>query len=276
MLLSGVEMLPAGHCLEVTAERTRRWRWWNTLDHLVAAPQELVEQAEEFRSLFFDACRLRVRSDVPLAVSLSGGLDSSSVLCSVAAAQENGAGERQAPHWRRAYIAGFPDTLQDETIHAMQAVERARATPVVHRFTGNEIREHLDSYLYQYEEIGGLFGVASWLLYREMRRDGVIVSLEGHGGDELLAGYGLHVLLAILRGPSLMTAPARTLDLIGTLQHMYSRENPERPGSNANERSGGRSADPDGDRRDSTPSPWVPAPVNPKAEVRGRVDALLV
>jgi asparagine synthetase B (glutamine-hydrolysing) len=46
----------------------------------------------------------------------------------------------------------------------------------------------------------------------------------------LLAGYGLHVLLAILRGGTLMAAPARTLDLIGTLRHMYSRENTERPG----------------------------------------------
>ena len=42
-------------------------------------PQDLATQAEEFRELLFDACRLRVRCDVPVAMSLSGGLDSSSV-----------------------------------------------------------------------------------------------------------------------------------------------------------------------------------------------------
>jgi asparagine synthase (glutamine-hydrolysing) len=99
----------------------------------------------------------------------------------------------------------------------------------VRQFTGDEFHAHLDAYLYQYEEIGGLSGVASWVLYREMRREGVIVSLEGHGGDELLAGYGLHILLALMRSRGLIAAPRRTLDLIDTLQRMYDPENPERP-----------------------------------------------
>ena len=59
-----------------------------------------------------------------------------------------------------------------------------------------------------------------------MRRDNVIVSLEGHGGDELLGGYGLHILLALLRGPSFIRAPRRIFDLIDTLQHMYSAQDP--------------------------------------------------
>ena len=45
--------------------------WWNTLDHLPRPRASLNEQAEEFRALFFDACRLRLRSDVPLATSLT-------------------------------------------------------------------------------------------------------------------------------------------------------------------------------------------------------------
>ena len=230
-LLCGVESLPPGQCLEVTPERTRRWQWWNTLDHLVRVPQNPADQAEEFRELLLDSCRLRVRSDVPAAVSLSGGLDSSSVLCSLAAAQDARGTEREAPQWRRAYIASFPGTLQDETMYAMLAAERAAAVPVIHQLSGAEISGQLDSYLYQYEEIGGLSGIASWLLYGKMHRDNVIVSLEGHGGDELLGGYGLHILLALLRGPSFITAPRRTLDLINTLQHMYSAQHPERPGS---------------------------------------------
>jgi len=231
VLLERVESLRPGHCMEITSERTRRWRWWNTLDHLVSVPSDLGKQAEEFRHLLFDACKLRVRSDVPAALSLSGGLDSSSVLCSLAAAQDSSGTDREAPHWRRAYIAGFPNSLQDEIAHAMNAAERARATPVLYRFSGEEAHEHVNSYLNQYEEIGGLYGIGSWMLYRQMCKDGVRVSIEGHGGDELLAGYGLHVLLALLRGPSFVASPARTLDLIGTLQQMYNPQDPERPGS---------------------------------------------
>ena len=55
---------------------------WNTEDHLVATPTSYVEQVDKFKSIFIDACKIRMRSDVPVATSLSGGLDSSSV-CSV-------------------------------------------------------------------------------------------------------------------------------------------------------------------------------------------------
>jgi asparagine synthase (glutamine-hydrolysing) len=229
ILLRGIESVPPGHYLEVTAEGTRCRRWWNTLDHLVSVPRDFATQAEEFRELLFDACRLRARSDVPAATSLSGGLDSSSVLCSLAAAQERGGADRRAPDWRRAFIAGFPGTPRDETKYAILAAERAGAIPVVRQFSGDEFHEHLNAYLYQYEEIGGLSGIASWALYREMRREGVIVSLEGHGGDELLAGYPLHILVALMRSRGILAASGRTLELIDTLQRMYGPGQPERP-----------------------------------------------
>jgi asparagine synthase (glutamine-hydrolysing) len=226
-LLLGVEPLPAGHCLEASPAGVRRWRWWNTLDHLVTVPRDPGEQAEEFRALLVEACRLRLRSDVPVATALSGGLDSSSVACSIAEALRGGETERLPPDWRRAYVAAFPDTPQDEEAQALAAAAGAGATPVLHRFTGDEVREHVDRYLFQYEEIGGLYGLTSWLLYRAMRRDGVFVSLDGHGGDELLGGYGLHLLLALASGPSLVRAPRRALGLTRVLQGMYGPGHPD-------------------------------------------------
>jgi asparagine synthase (glutamine-hydrolysing) len=230
VLLEGVEALPAGHCLEVTRERTRRWRWWNTLDHLRPVPADPTEQAEDFRRIVFDACALRARADVPLASAVSGGLDSTAVLCSFAAVQARGAIERNSPDWRRAYVASFPGTTQDETEHGKTAARHAGARALVHRFSGGDVRDHLDAYLYQYEEIGSLYGISSWLLYGAMRRDGVVVSLDGHGGDELLAGYGLHLLLALLRGPRLTRDPRRANDLIRTLHGMFRAGYPDQPG----------------------------------------------
>ena len=230
VLLRGVESVPAGHCLEIRRDGARQWRWWSTVDHLVAVPGALDDQAEQFRGLLFDACSLRARSDVPVASSLSGGLDSSSVVCALAAAQERGSIERAAPEWRRAYIAGFPGTIQDEVGHALAAAEHAGATPVLHPFGGGEIRGHLDAYLYQYEEIGGLYGLTSWLLYGAMRRDGVYVSLDGHGGDELLGGYGSHLLLALVQGRRLTSAPRRVDDLIRTLRALSPPGYPEETG----------------------------------------------
>jgi asparagine synthase (glutamine-hydrolysing) len=229
VLLRGVDCVPPGHYLEVSHRGTLSRRWWNTLDHLVQVPRDFAAQADEFRELLFDACRLRARSDVSIATSLSGGLDSSSVLCSLAEVQNRGGGKRLPPEWRRAFIAGFPGTIQDETNHAILTAERAGAIPVIRRFSGEEFCAQIDDYLYAYEEIGGLAGLASWALYRDMRRDGVIVSLEGHGGDELLAGYDLHILLALMRGGGILAEPRRTLDLIDTMKQMYAPGQSEQP-----------------------------------------------
>lgn len=58
-------------------------RYWNTLDHLISVPDSYEEQVEQFRELFLDACKIRMRSDVTLGTGLSGGLDSSAVICAM-------------------------------------------------------------------------------------------------------------------------------------------------------------------------------------------------
>jgi asparagine synthase (glutamine-hydrolysing) len=229
LLLRGVEALAPGSCVEITPERIRRWRWWNTLDHLTWVPDDFAKQADEFRELLFDSCRLRLRCDVPVGTSLSGGLDSSSVICALSEARKRLGSERQAIEWRRAFIAGFAGTMQDEARHAELAARRAGAKTVVRQFSSEVLHRHIDAYLEQFEEIGGLPGMAAWALYREMRREGVVVSMDGHGGDELLGGYGFHVMLALMRGGGLLASPARTLDLIDTLHRMHPAGDPDRP-----------------------------------------------
>jgi asparagine synthase (glutamine-hydrolysing) len=224
ILLRDIESVPPGWWLTISPTGVRRYRWWNTLDHLVSVPRDFASQAEEFRGLFFDACRLRSRSPVPHAVALSGGLDSSSVLCSLAA---DGAEDRP----QRAFVAAFPGTPQDETDFALLAARQAGATPVVRSISGDDMHSHVDDYLYQFEEIGGLFGAAAWALYREMRSDGIVVSLEGHGGDELLGGYAAHIAQALRRSGGLAAAPRRSLDLVDTLSGMHIRGDPGAPPS---------------------------------------------
>jgi asparagine synthetase B (glutamine-hydrolysing) len=71
-LLSGVRRLPAGHAMLVEADGSVQIDvWWNILEHLPQPRASLDEQTEEFRALLFDVCRLRLRSDVPLATALT-------------------------------------------------------------------------------------------------------------------------------------------------------------------------------------------------------------
>ena len=90
-----------GYWLKASHEGVRRWRWWNTLTTRQSATRSR-RPGEQFRELLFEACTLRLRSDVPIASALSGGLDSSSVVCSLARAQGRRGAERRRHHWRRA------------------------------------------------------------------------------------------------------------------------------------------------------------------------------
>lgn len=219
-LLQGIKRLIGGHSLVIKPGRDPVvTRWWHTMDHVASQPSSSDRQIELLRELFTDACTVRMRSDVPLATTLSGGLDSSSVLCTIASLGANG-GTRRPSDWQRAFVATFPGTVQDERHFAEQAIHKTGAIPCYKEIKTDEILDRLDDFLYQFEEIYDLPG-AAWLIYRELRQNGVVVSLDGHGGDELLAGYHHHVEAAMLDAIWPKSDISRLRDLQTTLGNMY-------------------------------------------------------
>ena len=232
-LLEKVRRLPAGHCLEVASGRLELRRWWNTLDHLVSPPATLDEQAEQFRELFLDSCRLRLRSDVPVGTCLSGGLDSSAVLCGLAAvnARRPAAQERLAADWQQAFVAAFPGTPLDERPFAEAAIGFSGAQPRFLTLDPTDLAQDLERLICDFEDITYTLPWPMWALYRELRRNGVVVSLDGHGGDELLGGYPHYVTSALQDTAGLLFAPRRCRELSGMTNGLLPADSPEpRPG----------------------------------------------
>ncbi len=213
-LWEGVHRLPPGHYALITADSSRRSvRWWQTRDHLVAVPRRLEDQAARFRELFEDACRLRMRSDVPIGTSLSGGLDSSSVVCTVAHVTRQG-GQRLAADWQRAFVATFPGTPVDERPYAEMAVARSGVRPLYLEIRPDAALAAVEQTVYHLEQlVGGPLSML-WLIYQAQRKDRVVVTLDGHGGDELLAGYPHYTLAALYDAGSWPTRPRRYLELL--------------------------------------------------------------
>ena len=195
-LLSGVRRLPPGHVAVVEANGDL-WvrRWWETRDHLPAVPARYEDQVEQFRGLFLDSVRLRLRSDVPVGTCLSGGIDSSAIACAMAKLhRESGADlKRTASDWRRAFIADFPGTMLDERRYADAIVRHTGARPHVWTFDQDDAVRHVVDSVWSMEDVYGGLAVPAWCLYRELQRARVTVSLDGHGGDELLGGYAWYL-----------------------------------------------------------------------------------
>ncbi len=197
-LFQGLKRLLGGHCLTLDADgRMNIRRWWNTLDHLSNVPQRYEDQVAQYRELFLDACRIRMRSDVPIGTALSGGLDSSSVLSSMSRIRKSGdATMRMAHEWQKAFIGTWPGKIIDERRYADEVVKKTGVTPIYCEMNAGMYLEHFDEILYQFEELSDIH-LGPWFVHKMQRQNGVVVTIDGHGGDEALGGYTWHVFAAM-------------------------------------------------------------------------------
>ncbi len=197
-LLRGVKRLQGGHSLTLNQSWDLKiQRWWNTLDHLETPPAAYDGQVEHYRELFLDACRIRMRSDVPIGTALSGGLDSSSVLSSMSYIRGSGdTTERMALEWQKAFIGTYPGKEIDERMYADEVIRHTGVQPVYCEMNSDMYLDHYQDILYQYEELSDIH-LGPWFVHKQQRMHGVVVTIDGHGGDEALGGYTWHALAAM-------------------------------------------------------------------------------
>ncbi|HMS01022.1 MAG TPA: asparagine synthase (glutamine-hydrolyzing) [Anaerolineales bacterium] len=220
-LLKHLHRLPGGYTLTLGADGTlKKERWWNTLDHLVDVPRGYDEQVSRFRELFLDACRVRMRSDVPIGTALSGGLDSSSVLCAMREIRNSNTGQdRLASDWQKAFIATYPQAVEDERAYADEVIKHTRVDPIYCEITPNMFLDHFDEIIFQFEELSDVH-VGPWMVYKAQRENGVVVSIDGHGGDELLGGYYWNINAAFFEALQPFPDLSRARDLFQILCEM--------------------------------------------------------
>ncbi|MGO9934860.1 MAG: asparagine synthase (glutamine-hydrolyzing) [Steroidobacteraceae bacterium] len=188
-LFNPVQRLQAGHLLNIRGGRIEVKRWWRTTDHLPSVPTTEQDQIGQFGALFRDAVALRMRSDVPIGTSLSGGFDSSAILCTMAEVERAGIGPRAAQEWRHAFVASFPGMPNDELPDAQTAANWAGVKPIVIEIGRDKALEDIDRVMDDLDDVYIGLPTAVWHVYRELRRHRVLVSLDGHGADELMGAY---------------------------------------------------------------------------------------
>jgi asparagine synthase (glutamine-hydrolysing) len=189
-LFEGIYQLMPGHYMEIReGEVPVQKRWYDIRERVHKIPVSKDEQFRQFYEIFRDACRIRLISDVPVATALSGGLDSTSIYSTVNDILKTGQYERISKESQVAVSAIFPGLENDEKEYVDKAIN----------FTQGKIKwvitdtRHLTADIEKdtelYDSISNAPVSAISAIYKGMKKEGITVSLDGHGADEMLYGY---------------------------------------------------------------------------------------
>jgi asparagine synthase (glutamine-hydrolysing) len=184
----GIETFPCASWawIEPDGSFTPTSYWSLPSQRLTERQISIPEAAERYRAVLQDSVRIRLRADVPVGLELSGGLDSSSIVA-MAAALRSG----QKLH---AYSVSYPDSVYDELPFAKSVVARYADQIEHHVLTpeNDSILGDLDWFVQHMDEPYHDPVLHSQVaIWRRMRGMGIRVALNGGGGDEVLAGYGV-------------------------------------------------------------------------------------
>jgi len=180
-MLRSVNRLPAGGCLTWSAERgVETKRYWD-LRFSGEAPPTLAEASEALWERLRHSVNLRLRSDVPVGIFLSGGLDSSAVLAAVCA-------ERPAEEIRT-FAIGFEDPSFDESGHARAVAAHFGTQHFERTLDASTMIAEIPAIITALDEPMADASIVPTHLLSGFAREHVTVALGGDGGDELFLGY---------------------------------------------------------------------------------------
>ena len=199
-LFREIGKLPPAHAMIVSEDGTRVERFWNWVPgQLKTGSEEALK--EEYQALLEDAVRLQLRSDVPVGLFLSSGIDSGVLL---ALMRDQVSGPIQT------FTIGFEGgekTNEVEDARAMAA--RFGADHTFQVLTPNDYQTYYERYMSDLEEPVGNETAAAFYFVAKLAREQVKVVLTGQGADEPWAGYdrykGIKLSAFYRRMPSFVT-----------------------------------------------------------------------
>ena len=184
-LIHGIKKFPAGSyaVLKNGELHIKQYYFPEALLDQKPLYKSFEEATEQFTELFESACTLRMRSDVPVGSALSGGIDSGFVVSTLG---KLGFGEGGG---YTALVASFPGSYLDETKEALQVAANAGIDAVNVTIQPDLDTAHILKAIYDFEELYLAPPITFFQSYQGFRDKGIVVTLDGHGGDELFGGY---------------------------------------------------------------------------------------
>lgn len=184
---SGIEQILPGSVLTICFDSSKQSlvynsQRWYTVD-LRENQQITFEQAkEQVREEFLSSVKKQLRSDVPVGAALSGGVDSSSIICAIRYL------DKSLPINSFSYIASGSPVSEEKWIDLV--VDKAKLNPHKVEFSEQQSLTDLTEFITAHgEPLAGLSFYAEFNVYRLAKASGIKVMLDGHGADEVIGGY---------------------------------------------------------------------------------------
>ena len=191
---SNILSLPPSHYLTIQPDegRVQMKRWYKPDKKIEAINKGEDEIIKSFQNLFFTSVERRLRSDVKIGTSLSGGVDSSSVLAAIHHLKQKNNLPRQ---WSNlAFTAVFPGFVKDESEWSRRVANHFNITQHTIAPSYKDLEKHWNNFIYHQEEpVQSSSAFTQFMVYKLAKENDVTVLLDGQGADETLAGYAKYV-----------------------------------------------------------------------------------
>jgi len=174
-----INILPPGHLIKVDLKNLNisKYRWWKCLDHIPKIDMNYQKAKENIKTLLNEAIKIRLTSDVKIAISLSGGIDSGIIFAEL------------NKNFTDNNIDLNPFIFKDKNIcfdNALELSSLYKREPYI-----------IEGKQYKPEDFRKLYGITESIesyfsqiqIYQHQKKHGLKVSLDGHGADECLGGY---------------------------------------------------------------------------------------
>jgi asparagine synthase (glutamine-hydrolysing) len=156
-------------------------KYWQVYPEIKSISEE--DAIEQFRYLFSQSIKRRLRSDVSIGTSLSGGLDSSSIVAFC--------DQQNSDHYtHKCFTASFKDFERDELKYAETVAEQFRLQHTIVTIDESDVTDLMKEVMHHQEEPFSSGSVlAQYKVFQAAKQNDVTVLLDGQGADEVLAGY---------------------------------------------------------------------------------------
>lgn len=193
-LINEINQIKAGEYFTINKNKISFSSWWTNDNLKIKLPETYNERISEYRKTLTESLKIRLRSDVKLSMTLSGGMDSTSLY----SLYKKDIGDAKIKSPIQLYTIKYDNSSTDEVPQVEEITNAFKDKfNAVSLKSATSIKSLRETIYFQEFPAWNLSSITYQEIYKAIANSDSKVLIEGHGNDEILGGYHTHVNLSI-------------------------------------------------------------------------------